>query len=788
LSQLNNQYTDSKKMEFQMSFFKKLFAVGSTVALLAAGAIVPSSALAAAHGAGSVVKTSDGTVYFINSNNHRAAFTSAGAFLTYGFLSWSQVVDANTDDLALAADPFIAPRDGSIFCATSTKGTDVAGECALITGGMKAAFTSASVFSGQGYSFARAQYGDSSFLAKTSNIDNAGAAHRQGALVNQSGTVYLVGTSTLLGIPSVDVFNSWGYSFADVVPANAADMSMAKNGVMCARIPGQLNPSFTADSCGSADNGDDNGGPLQGDVGDITVTTSSLYNNEEVGEDEQDVPVLAFKVEAGDDSDVRLTSVKVELEETDVTVSQDLEDYADEVSVWNGDSKLGSADADSFSEDSDVFTRSISLSGNDAIVRMGQTETFSVAISALDNLDSADILTDDWTADVLNVRFEDADGVVTTTSEGMDADQLQRDFDFTDFATAADVELRAALNQDEDDINDAHNILVNDDDSTDNEPILAFTLKAEGDSDINVSELTVRVTGSDSQLDTVVSSGDLYHGSTKIASDDVTTTPGVDDDLVFDDLDIDINAGDTEEFTVKLNILEADSNYAQGATLQATLVTASTEAEDENGDDVDDLTGSAIGGTDSLFSNGITVEVTRHDTDVTPTDVALGDTVQFTWELDITNVGDDDVYINADNADVVSSNADATADDGALADANDVDMIYTIQRSGTNSLASTSGTVDSDENDITADSTAYTGVYATEHFFRVSSGDEIHVTITVSGTNATAAGTVRAFLAAIEWTTDDITAATAQDATAPTINSYTAQLPQDSETPYKPIN
>ncbi len=229
-----------------MSSLRKLFAVGSTVAMLAAGLVMPGSALAAAHGAGSVVKSSDGTVWFIDNNGMRSAFTSAGAFQSYGFLSFSQVVDANSDDLALPTGPFIAPRDGSVFCATATKGSDVAGECSLITGGMKAAFTSASVFNGLGFSFSRAKYGDSSFLAKTTNIGNTTDAHRPGVLVNNHGTVQLVGTSSLLGIPSIDVFNSWGYSFSDVVPANGADQTISQAGVMTARTPGQLNPSFTS--------------------------------------------------------------------------------------------------------------------------------------------------------------------------------------------------------------------------------------------------------------------------------------------------------------------------------------------------------------------------------------------------------------------------------------------------------------------------------------------------------------------------------------------------------------
>lgn len=227
----------------QNSVAKKIFAVGSAAAMLAAFAL-PMSALAAAHPEGTNVNKS-GTVGMIIGGQFRP-YTSAGAFLSYGFNSWASVVAASAEDLALPTGEFIPPQDGTVFCATETKGSDVKGECSLVTAGTKAAFTSASVFSGLGFSFSRAQYGDSSFLSKSANVDNTTAAHRTGVLVNNNGTVQLVGASGLLGIPDLATFNSWGYSFANVVPANAADKAMSQTGVMAARMSGQLSPSWTA--------------------------------------------------------------------------------------------------------------------------------------------------------------------------------------------------------------------------------------------------------------------------------------------------------------------------------------------------------------------------------------------------------------------------------------------------------------------------------------------------------------------------------------------------------------
>ncbi len=756
-------------------FITKVVTGVSTVAMATMMMVLPVATTHAAT-AGEVYKTTDGTVWFITKDMHRRPFTSGGAFMSYGFLSFSQVKDADSTVTGLPTGDFIAPQDGRIFCATETKGSDVKGECSLITGGNKAAFTSASVFTGQGYSFGRAFYGDSSFLSKTSNVDNASAQHRAGTLINNGGTVQLIVSGGLWGVPSMDVFNSWGWSFSDVVPANSADKLLSQTGIIPARMAGDLVPTASA----PIDNGGDNG-DLNGTVGDITVSSSSLYSNESIGEGETDKGVMAFKIKAGNDSDVRINSVKVKLWQSNSGDSKDINKYIDEVTVWNGDNQVGSADPSDFNEDSHVYTKSVALSGADAIVKAGTTATFSVKVSAKDSLDSGNIDTDAWHADVLNVRFTDGDGVTTTTdTSGL---SLARAFDFETFATAADVELRATLNDEEKATNDSHNILVDDTNSTNDVPVLAFNLEARGDSDIHIKSIPVTLTTSDSDITSVATTADLYMGSEKIASDDVNTA-STSDQVVFDDLDIDINSHDTQDFTVKLNFIKSTGHYIQGTTIQATLDVTSIDAQDQNGNDVAsaDLTGSAISTASSLFSNGITVDVDSADATVSTQDGATNDLATFTWDITVKNIGNDDVYVNSDNVDVVSSSA-----------TDDVDDIYAIQQSGSNALTALSGTIANtgSTNSITvaADATAYQGVYSGENFFKLTPGQTKTFRITVTGTNSTAAGQVRAYLSGIEWTTDDITAATSKDSATRTINTFNAsQFQTDSQTPYVAIN
>ncbi len=232
----------------QNSVAKKFFAVGSAVVMTLA-MVAPLAAHAAADPVGTNVVDSSGTVWMVMPDGTRRAYTSAGAFLSYGFNSWSQVVPASASDLALPTGSFIPPQDGSIIC--SNKGSDT-GTCYEISGGQKFGFTSAAVFTGLGFSFSNSLPGDVSFLAMGNMLlNNSSMAHLPGTLVNNNGTVQLVGTSGVLGIPDLATFNSWGYSFTKVVPANAADKTMTQTGVMAARTPGQLSPIATTGSTGT---------------------------------------------------------------------------------------------------------------------------------------------------------------------------------------------------------------------------------------------------------------------------------------------------------------------------------------------------------------------------------------------------------------------------------------------------------------------------------------------------------------------------------------------------------
>jgi hypothetical protein len=264
----------------QNSVAKKIFAVGSAVAMSVA-AFAPLAALATVHANGQNVSDSSGTVYMVIGGQRRP-YTSAGAFTSYGFNSFASVVSASAEDLALPVGSFIPPQDGSIVC--SDRGADK-GTCYEISNGQKFGFTSAAVFTGLGFSFANSVSGDVSWMSSGSTlINNTTSAHLSGTLVNNGGTVQLVGNGSLLGVPDLATFNSWGYSFSKVVPANSADKVMTQSGVFSARTAGMLSPSWTTNPGCTVNCPPVNVGPFNVSVASDTPAPSTLVAGQSVAD------------------------------------------------------------------------------------------------------------------------------------------------------------------------------------------------------------------------------------------------------------------------------------------------------------------------------------------------------------------------------------------------------------------------------------------------------------------------------------------------------------------------
>lgn len=212
--------------------------------LLLSVMLIPTQALAIeAHPIDANIVDSKGVVYRIEGlgEKRKAPYTSAGAFLSYKFNSWNNVKTANSADMALklsvhgdGSTYYIAPRPGSLV---NDKGTVY-----IITNYFRTGFSSEAAFKKLGYSFENVYPGDTSFLKTDLSIHTVEMPHPAGTLINNKGTLYVMNYyGGRIGIPNLQVLESWGYWVGDAVPANSLDMSLSEVGAAQIRKESELN-------------------------------------------------------------------------------------------------------------------------------------------------------------------------------------------------------------------------------------------------------------------------------------------------------------------------------------------------------------------------------------------------------------------------------------------------------------------------------------------------------------------------------------------------------------------
>lgn len=505
--------------------------------------------------------------------------------------------------------------------------------------------------------------------------------------------------------------------------------------------------SMTGCTTGGGNTGGNTSGPLSGGAGAVEeYTLISNLQNEEVGEDEEDVEVAGLEITADEGSDLEITAVKLVFDEG--TATSDFEDYASEVSVWFAGEEVARMDADEFNDDND-WTRTISLD-NGAIVREGDTEELTVAISGVSNLDTNDE-GDTWTVDFRSVRFEDADGAVISE----DPATAVRTFSFESFSASADVELK--ISSDNEDINDARIIEVDATEDTDGVEVLSFTLEAEGNSDIDIKKFGVNVDvgGAATNTDGVISSLALIIDGEEVGDFDCfddadCVSAGTDEDYIFDDVDFTIPAGETVDASIEADFFSiADSGLAEGDTVafaigetetdQGTLVEAEDEAGDELGDS--EITGSVSAETSELRSIGIRVTLVNTDTSASSGNSANDDAGVFVIEYDVEAFGGD-VYVSDTDTPTTATSFSTVPSDQVL---------YTAAVGGTATASGLTGIVDFEENTDVTDNGVTNGVLVKEdktgHF-------SLEVTRTNTGT-LLGAGSWKVNLMGVSWATSD---------------------------------
>jgi len=521
----------------------------------------------------------------------------------------------------------------------------------------------------------------------------------------------------------------------------------ASKGLVADGVVGPMTGAAIAASCSMDDdssNDDSSSADLEGSFGTIdTVTTLSQYSNEEIGEGADEVKVLGFEVEASNDGDIMINSVKLNFDPAGNGSgdSDNLDDYIDGVTIWMGSKEVGSADAEDFTENSnDTFTRTISL--KNAIVRADDSEKFYVSVDASGNLDSGDIDSDSWTLDVDNLRFEDGSGVVTTYTDSP-VNAMNVPMDFVDFGTAADTELKISTHTDSP---DAQIVVVDDSDTTDGVTLLKGKLKLEGTSDVVIDQFPVTLTTSGAtNLAAVTNSVTLIIDGEEYTESVTSTYGSLTASITFDNLDFNLDAGDTVTFEVKADINDIESgSFDEGDTLKADVTSTNRsqmDVENEEGDALtsSDRSGTAIGEYQEFRTQGIMVELVSTNEVVGGTDSTIG---TFTIKFKVTAVGDD-AYLGT------------TVSQG---------LTYTVDASGTTTTGGVSAVlVNNTDTDVTSQ-----GNYLVEE------GESETLTLTVSKADGPA-GLFRANLTGVKWDSSD--------ADTTMSNTYSSNM-QDFHTDY----
>jgi len=423
---------------------------------------------------------------------------------------------------------------------------------------------------------------------------------------------------------------------------------------------------------------------LEGGAGSLDdVQSISSLSDEEVAEGDSDKQVAGWTLTADNGSDLAISTMRLSFDMTAGTGSDKFDDYADKVTVWQGSTEVGSSDVADFSENSNVYSKTINLSGVTPI-KADEDSDFYVTVDALGNIDSSDLGNNTWTMTLENVRFEDATGVVTTETTTGDIGGTT-DFSFESLATATGTELKVSTTTGSsgDAVNDGHVVEIDTTTDTNDVPLLAFDLEATGDIQ-NIQDIPVQVTstGTGQVIDiansfslwkdgTVIDSvnvADVKSGSvssTTVACDTTDTTCWVH----FDDVDFDLNDGDTASFVVKADINDTSATLVNGDTLTVTMAAtdvAAIDAEDANGDSVGtgDLTGTATADSIAFYTEGIMVSLVSVDQAIThtgdPANVGIDqDEGTYSITFNVTAFGDDMTVDHDAPLEEVSNNANS---------------------------------------------------------------------------------------------------------------------------------
>ncbi len=474
----------------------------------------------------------------------------------------------------------------------------------------------------------------------------------------------------------------------------ASNCSTAPGAAAGALCPNGMTLASNCMSAPGASNGSLNGG-----AGSATVTKTATDVESSVDEGSSNVKVYGFKVEA-DGSDIAVTSVKVSFLADGASASSlRLSRYVNTVSVWDGSTKIGSADVADFTKSGNAYSKTISLSN--AVVRdgSGNKKTFYVTVDAVENIDTTDFNAN-WTLTVSNIRFTDSTGAILTENPNSQT----ATFKFTSLALSGNAKVVVSKGSGSP---LAQRVEVSDTASTKDVLMLEFKVKA-SDSAVSFDSIQVTPTTSTSTPG-VIGELQLRNGSTVLATiDGSTLTSGQAATFNLDDT-FNIAANTTAVFRVYATVNDSTNFGSSDAATASVSYTDSTDAfapEDSNGDAINP-TGSAAGETQSFAIAGPQVRLVSSSYVAPNVTDHIDGTLKMTFQ--VAALGDSDITLSQDQFGTGKTSGQASQSAGAKV------VVFNVTGATT-----TDAVLDS--TDLTKDGS---------NDFTISAGDTANFTLTV---------------------------------------------------------
>ena len=423
---------------------------------------------------------------------------------------------------------------------------------------------------------------------------------------------------------------------------------------LCANAPdgGDDDDQDDADDDDSDDDSDDDDMELSGE-GSLDMFEIDDASDDTIEEGQEDAEIAEVTLEA-QDGDIMITRMDVSLE---TTGTDDPWEVFDTISLWVDGEMVAEMDASDEDEYLDEDDFSLRFSGLDIVAMEDEELEILIGASIQDGVDDVPA---DWTIEVNEVRYFDADDVSTDDDSTEDLGSI----DGSGEALSASFSIEMEGDGDELSVRtssedpDATTIELEDDEKSEWVTIFAFELDAgDSDGDVTVNGLTVTVDATSNG--TLAASSSLFIADAMIVIDgeeyDDYDLAGssMNDEYVFDFDDeamIDADGMATVEFKVEFKSLALAN---EGATVQASVVDTAdagtdvdVDAESEGGEDLA-VDGSATGEEHTLRTSGAILEagdmseVIKANTDTVTTD----DEGVFKIEFDVTAF-EDDLYVD----------------------------------------------------------------------------------------------------------------------------------------------